>query len=107
MISPLIQPYAPLPGTYSIPCNQISGIEADISFSFTDINGNTFNLTVPTAELSVGPFANETNLCQTSINALDFEGIFLIGGSLLKHYYSVWDIHNQQMGFGKLPVFCE
>ena len=35
--------------------------------------------------------------CQTLINADDSFNI--IGASLLKHYYSVWDIGNQRMGF--------
>jgi len=49
------------------------------------------------SELSVGPFANNKTLCQTLINA--FDGLDLVGGSLLKHWYSVWDIGNQKMGF--------
>lgn len=28
-----------------------------------------------------------------------FDGLELVGGSLLKHYYSVWDISGQRMGF--------
>lgn len=36
-------------------------------------------------------------MCQTLINA--FDGVELVGGSLLKHYYSVWDIRGQRMGF--------
>ena len=45
----------------------------------------------------MGPFETNSSICQTLINA--FEGLEILGGSLLKHWYSVWDIENQRMGF--------
>jgi hypothetical protein len=68
-----------------------------LDFAFTDQNGNPFTLTVPSSELNVGPFNSDPSLCQTFINAQD--GVSIIGGSLLKHYYSIWDLGNSQMGF--------
>ena len=68
-----------------------------IDFAFTTQQGQLFNLTVPSSELSVGPFRSEPSLCQTLINAADVGSI--IGASLLKHYYSVWDLGNKRMGF--------
>ena len=59
--------------------------------------GCAFNLTIPSSELSVGPFANDPSTCQTLINAYD--GLSVAGGSLLKHYYSVWDVSRQRVGF--------
>ncbi|KAG9084303.1 hypothetical protein FS749_005328, partial [Ceratobasidium sp. UAMH 11750] len=56
-----------------------------------------FNLTIPPEELNVGPFANDPSTCQTLINAQS--GYYILGGSLLKHYYSVWDQANSRMGF--------
>ncbi|KZT73382.1 acid protease [Daedalea quercina L-15889] len=97
LISSDIQSYDPEPGTYGIACDKIEQLPAQIDITFTDINGQPFNLTIPSSELNVGPFEAEPTLCQTMINYL--EGLDLVGGSLLKHYYSVWDIANQQMGF--------
>ncbi|KZT73386.1 acid protease [Daedalea quercina L-15889] len=96
-ISPDIQPYAPEPGTYGIACDKIDELPAQIDLTFTDTNGEPFNLTIPSSDFNVGPFEAEPTLCQTMINYLD--GLDLVGGSVLKHYYSVWDIANQQMAF--------
>ena len=45
-------------------------------------------------------------MCQTLINAV--EGYYIIGASLLKHYYSVWDLGGKRLGFasnGELKFF--
>jgi len=99
LISPDIQPYKPEPGTYGIACDRIDQLPARFDFTFTDTSGTPFNLTIPSSEFNVGPFEAEPTLCQTMINALD--GLDLVGGSLLKQYYSVWDISNQQMAFAR------
>ncbi|KAJ3480344.1 hypothetical protein NLI96_g8429 [Meripilus lineatus] len=97
LISPDIKPNPNEPGTYGIACSQIPTLKAEISFTFTSQQGQQFQLTIPSSELSVGPFKSNSSLCQTLINADQFT---LIGASLLKHYYySVWDIGNQRMGF--------
>ncbi|KAK7687055.1 hypothetical protein QCA50_009555 [Cerrena zonata] len=97
LISPNIKANAAEPGTFGIPCSQVSTLPAVISFTFTSQSGQSFDLTIPSSELSVGPFRSNPTLCQTLINADDSFNI--IGASLLKHYYSVWDIGNQRMGF--------
>ncbi|PFH53799.1 hypothetical protein AMATHDRAFT_1026 [Amanita thiersii Skay4041] len=97
LISPDIKPNSAEPGTYGIACNRISSLPAVIDITFTSEGGTPFNLTIPSSELSVGPFANDPTLCQTLINA--FDGLDLVGGSLLKHYYSIWDVGGQRMGF--------
>lgn len=97
LISPDIKPNPAEPGAYGIACDQIPSLPAVIDITFTSQTGKPFNLTIPSSELSVGPFANNASLCQTLINA--FDGLELVGGSLLKHYYSVWDISGQRMGF--------
>jgi hypothetical protein len=86
MISPNIQPVGDL-GMYGIPCADIAGLPAQIDITFTDTSGSPFNLTIPTAELNVGPIAGSSTMCQTLINAYD--GLNLVGGSLLKHWFSV------------------
>ncbi|KAF5372133.1 hypothetical protein D9758_005070 [Tetrapyrgos nigripes] len=100
MISPDIQPNPQEPGTYGIACSRIPSLKSVIDISFTGQNGVPFNLTIPSSELSVGPFKSNPSLCQTLINA--FDGLELVGGSLLKHYYSVWDVGNQRMGFAAI-----
>lgn len=96
LISPLIKPVGTL-GAYGLPCSQIAGLPAVIDFSFTSTTGSTFKLTIPSSELNVGPFKSDPTTCQTLINAQ--AGYYIIGGSLLKHYYSVWDSGNTRMGF--------
>lgn len=83
MISPKIVPHGTL-GAYGIPCSEIDSLEANITFTFTDVSGQPFNLTVPSEEFNLGPFHDDPNTCQTLINALsDFN---ILGASLLKHY---------------------
>ena len=97
LISPDIKPNPNVPGTYGIPCSAIPNLRAEISFTFTSQSGAPFDLTIPSSELSVGPFRSNPAMCQTLINA--FENFNIIGASLLKHYYSVWDLGNQRLGF--------
>lgn len=99
-ISPQIKPNPAEPGTYGIACSLIPTLPAVIDIGFTSQDGTPFNLTIPSSELSVGPFANNASLCQTLINA--FDGLELVGGSLLKHYYSVWDVGAKRMGFAAI-----
>lgn len=101
LISPDIKPFAAQPGTFGIPCSRISTLSSTIDITFMSIDGTPFNLTIPSEELNVGPFIEDPTICQTLVNALD--GLSVIGGSLLKHYYSVWDGGNARMGFAALP----
>ena len=103
MISPNIKPHAYEPGAYGIACSKISSLPAKIDITFTSTNGIPFNLTIPSSELNVGPFANDASMCQTLINA--FDGLSLVGGSLMKHYYSVFDVGQQRMGFAANGIF--
>ncbi|GLB36719.1 putative acid protease [Lyophyllum shimeji] len=101
LISPDIVANPAVPGTYGVPCNQLSSLPAVIDFTFPSTSGPVFNLTLPSTELSVGPFAANKSLCQTMINAFDIDFDPIIGGSLLKHYYSTWDAGNKTLGFGR------
>src|SRR5882762_423432 len=51
-------PYSEEPGAYGISCLEISSLPAAIDIAFTSTDGKPFGLTVPSSELSVGPFAN-------------------------------------------------
>ncbi|KAG9020086.1 hypothetical protein FRB95_005078, partial [Tulasnella sp. JGI-2019a] len=61
-ISSSIKPYSAQPGTYSISCSMVASLPAVISFTFTSTTGTAFSLTIPSSELSVGPFADQTAL---------------------------------------------
>lgn len=91
LISPKIKAHAAEPGTYGIKCSLIPTLPAVIDIGFVDENGSPFNLTIPSSELSVGPFADSPSTCQTLINA--FDGLDLVGGSVLKHYYRYAHFH--------------
>lgn len=104
LISPNIKAVGSL-GAYGLPCSQIGGLPAVIDFSFTSTTGSTFKLTIPSSELNVGPFKSDPTTCQTLINAQS--GYYIIGGSLLKHYYSVWDTGNTRMGFAPNGEFVK
>jgi hypothetical protein len=92
-----------LPGAFGISCDKISTLTADIDITFTSIEGKSFNVTIPSEELSVGPFADDPSTCQTLINA--FEDLNIVGGSLLKHYYTAFDVGQQQVGFAPNGTF--
>jgi hypothetical protein len=99
LISSDIQPVGDY-GMYGIACSKIASLPAQIDITFTDSStGGKFNLTIPSQELNVGPIAGQSGMCQTLINAYD--GLNLVGGSLLKHWFSVWDFGNSRMGFAK------
>ncbi|KAF9818494.1 hypothetical protein IEO21_02732 [Rhodonia placenta] len=104
IISSDIQPYSSEQGAYGIACSKIDQLPAQLDITFTTESGEPFNLTIPSSEFNVGPFKDDPSTCQTMINALD--GLELVGGSLLKHYYSVWDIGNQRMGFASTGELC-
>jgi len=97
LISPDIKPFAAEPGAYGIACDKIGSLKAEIDFAFIGEEGKVFHLNIPTRELNVGPFKSDPSICQTLINT--FPDLELVGGSLLKHYYSVWDVGGQRMGF--------
>ncbi|KAJ7505841.1 acid protease [Mycena galericulata] len=98
LISPDIVANKDEPGTFGIPCHRIPTLPAVIDITFAGIAGQpAFNLTIPSSELSSGPFKSKPEVCQTLINVS--EGFNLVGLSLLKHYYSAWDIAGARIGF--------
>lgn len=94
------------PGAYELPCSEVDTLPAIIDFSFRDDENQMFNLTIPSKELSVGPFDHDESLCQMLINAANgYEQI--VGASLLKYYYTNWDIGNRRIGFAELSNTCK
>jgi hypothetical protein len=109
MISPDIKPNPSVPGSYGLPCSQMANISAELTFGFiSSSSGKTFDITIPTSEFNLGPFDNDTSLCQALINVwLPGQDLPpLLGASLLKHYYTVWDTGNQSMGFAAICTCC-
>jgi len=104
IISPDIKPFADEPGAYGVECSKIDSIQAVIDIGFVDESGKPFNLTIPSSELNVGPFASNSSICQTFIIVQNAYEVPIIGGSLLKHYYSVWDAEKNRMGFAPSKV---
>jgi hypothetical protein len=92
LISPNIKMIDPK-GAYGIPCSEVPGLKAEITFS---MGGQKY--TIPTQELSVGPYPHQPNMCQMLINSGN-EPQWIIGGSLMKYYYTVWDLGNRRLGF--------
>lgn len=85
-------------GMYGIPCDRIKSLPATVTFT---IGGQ--NYTIPSQELSVGQLSDKPGVCQTLINASlpskpGAKALWVIGGSLLKYYYTVWDIGNCRFG---------
>ncbi|KAK4072906.1 uncharacterized protein Triagg1_5583 [Trichoderma aggressivum f. europaeum] len=98
MISPEIKPIDAV-GTYGIPCSKLKDIKSSISFT---IGGR--NYTIPSQELSVGSISDQPGICQTLINSSGDDqanSLWVIGGSLLKYYYTVWDIENARFGLAQ------
>ncbi|KAL7929268.1 aspartic peptidase domain-containing protein [Trichoderma chlorosporum] len=98
MISPDIVPVDTV-GTYGIPCSKLNDIRSSISFM---IGGHKY--TIPGRELSVGPISDQPQICQTLINSSGDDpkqSLWVIGGSLLKYYYTVWDIGNTRFGLAQ------
>lgn len=93
-------------GAYGIPCADLSGLNASITIGL----GDAF-FTIPSQELSVGPFAGtpktgvyqgQEGICQTLFNSASVGVPFwIVGGSLMKYYYTVWDMEKPQMGWAK------
>lgn len=92
IISPKIKMIDPK-GAYGMPCSEVSGLKAAITFT---MGGQKY--TIPTQELSVGPYPRQPNMCQMLINS-GSEPFWIIGASLMKYYYTVWDVGNKRLGF--------
>lgn len=93
-------------GAYGMPCADLPGVNASITIGLGD---GLF--TIPSQELSVGPFAGtpkmgayagQEGICQTLFNSASAGVPFwIIGGSLMKYYYTVWDMETPRMGWAK------
>lgn len=94
-----IIPYPDIAGAYGMFCSLISSLPAEIKIAFAPVTGESFNLTIPSSELNRGPFPNNSSFCRTFISA---GPVSTVGGSLLKYYYSIWDLDGMRLGFADL-----
>jgi len=99
LISPDIKPNPKEPGAFGIACSKIHSLSAVIELTLTSTEGKLFNLSIPSRELSVGPFADDPSTCQTLMNSIDDQNVNIVGGSLMKHFYTVFDVGKQCVGF--------
>ncbi|KAF8512620.1 aspartic peptidase domain-containing protein [Hysterangium stoloniferum] len=94
-ISPAIQPIGS-DGFFGLPCSQVPSYRTEITLTFELTFGAPVNLTIPSRDLSVGRFQDNPSFCQTVISSADISGGIIVV-SLLKHYYSVWDVDGGRM----------
>ncbi|EHK18645.1 uncharacterized protein TRIVIDRAFT_158819, partial [Trichoderma virens Gv29-8] len=98
MISPFIRPIDTA-GTYGIPCSKLEHIKSSITFM---IGGHKY--IIPPQELNVGTISGQPGICQMLINSSGGDqekSLWVVGGSLLKYYYTVWDIENARFGLAQ------
>lgn len=94
-ISPSIQQIDPK-GAYGMPCSEAAALNATISIA---IAGQNF--IIPSKELNVGEYKGKPGMCQLLINSEPGIPFWIIGGSLMKYYYTVWDVGNSRLGWAK------
>jgi hypothetical protein len=94
MISPKIKMIDPK-GAYGLPCSEAKGLKAEITFM---MQGKRY--TIPSSELVVGKYPGQPGMCQTLINS-GSTPFWIFGGSLMKYYYTVWDIGGRRMGWAE------
>jgi hypothetical protein len=94
MISPNIKMIDPK-GAYGLPCSEAKNLKADITFV---MQGKRY--TIPSSELVVGRYPGQPDMCQTLINS-GSTPFWIFGGSLMKYYYTVWDIGGRRMGWAE------
>jgi hypothetical protein len=92
IISPKIKMIDPK-GAYGLPCSEVAGLKADITITMGGVR-----YTIPTKELSVGPYPGQPEMCQMLINS-GSAPFWIIGGSLMKYYYTVWDVGGKRLGW--------
>ncbi|KAJ3486222.1 hypothetical protein NLG97_g6660 [Lecanicillium saksenae] len=89
---------------WGVSCDVIDSLAAEISFTFGTDSG-TFTATVPKSAFNLGPYEGKPGICQTVFSSVEgLGGSFLLGAPLLKQYYTVWDGHNNKLGFATLKT---
>jgi len=83
-------------GAYGILCSEIPKLNSTLTFTI-----GAKQYTIPSQELSVGPFPGKEGYCQTLINTMR-DPMWIIGASLMKYYYTVWDTGNKRMGWANV-----
>ncbi|KAF2098280.1 acid protease [Rhizodiscina lignyota] len=82
-------------GVFGIACERICELPATLDF---EIEGRKY--TIPSRDFNAGPIEGHPGMCQTVINGGDV-GFWILGGSLLKHYYSTFNVETKVVGLAK------
>ncbi|KAF4448283.1 Pepsin B [Fusarium austroafricanum] len=106
-ISPEIKPLDKL-GVWGAPCDVVKKLEPELTFTIGS-GDKLVNLTMPKDAFNLGEHPAHPGKCQTVIlNApkpvTDLANLWIIGGPVLKGYYTVWDGKNLELGVGKLKA---
>ncbi|KAF0324544.1 hypothetical protein GQ607_008248 [Colletotrichum asianum] len=93
-ISPEITQIDPL-GAWGAPCDVVEKLDPELTFTL-GFGAQAVNVTVPRGEFNLGEYPGQNGTCQTLfLNPVtpisDSVPIWVLGGPLLKGYYTVWD----------------
>lgn len=106
LISPKIQ-LVNTAGIYAVPCSEIIEIPAEVTFDFAGVPmkfpSSELNVgPIPTGSATIGPYKGRNDLCQTvvigggpgTLIGPEFNDVWIVGGTILKYYYTAWDVTN-------------
>jgi hypothetical protein len=107
-ISPAIKQIDPS-GAWGASCDVMSTLQPSISFTLTDDAGKLVTLEVDPKSFNLGPYPGTNGTCQgVLVNALEPVyppvNFWVLGGPLIKKYYTVWDAAQGRLGFANLTT---
>jgi len=94
-------------GAYGVECDVMKSLEAELTFTLADSQGNKVNLTLSKDAFNLGEYPGQKGICQ-GVVLPPFEDpnvpvpFWVIGSPLIKAYYSVWDGAKQRIGFASI-----
>ncbi|KAF9875070.1 hypothetical protein CkaCkLH20_07336 [Colletotrichum karsti] len=92
-------------GVWGAPCDVVEKLEPELTFTIGS-GSQALNLTVPKGAFNLGEYPGHEGICQTLfLNPVapisELASIWVLGGPLLKGYYTVWNGTNpEQLQFG-------
>lgn len=105
-ISPNITQIDPA-GAWGAPCDELEAVAPDLTFTLGGSNSkNALNVTIPAASFNLGEYPGLDGICQAVFNnpsgSFASTSYWLVGSSLLKQYYTVWDGDDLKIGWGQI-----
>lgn len=93
-------------GSWGAPCDVLDRVAVDVTFQIGP--DGEFNATLPKEYFNLGPFPGQEELCEAAFVAppggkfyLGTTPVWIFGSPILKHYFTVWDGINNEVGFAK------